>query len=431
MVSRREFLGTLGVPAAAIAGVSLCPIRASAVLSNLASYKGGPEESATNEDFWFQISQAYTVDRSIVNLNNGGVSPSTRIVQDAMKRHLDFSNKAPAHTMWNVLEPQREGVRQRLAREFGVDKEEVALTRNASEGLETCQFGFDLKRGDEVLTTTVDYPRMINTFKQRERREGIVLKQFSIPIPCENPEELVSLFEQNITPRTRMILVSHMVFCTGQILPVDKIVALGRAKSIPVIVDGAHALAHFNFRISDLNCDYYATSLHKWLCAPHGTGLLYVRRDKIKDLWPLMAAAEDRDDDIRKFEEIGTHPAANYLAIGEALTFHQGIGGGRKEARLRYLRDYWAKRLLEHDRVRLHTSLKPGFACAIAVVQIDGVDTGKLVEWLWKKHRILTVAIKHDEFEGMRVSPNVYTMLPELDRFCDSMEHVIQEGLPA
>ncbi len=431
MVSRRQFLGSLSMPAAAIAGATLCPARASAILSNLAAYNGGPYEAARDEDFWFQVSQAYTVDRSIINLNNGGVSPATRLVQDAMKRHLDFSNKAPAHTMWNVLEPQRESVRKRLAKEFGVDPEEIALTRNASEGLQACQFGFDLQRGDEVLTTTVDYPRMINTFKQRERREGIVLKQFSIPTPCENPSEIVSLFEQNITPKTRMILVSHLVFCTGQILPVREVAALGRAKGIPVIIDGAHALAHFSFKISDLDCDYYATSLHKWLCAPHGTGLLYVRRDKIKDFWPLMAAAEEQDENIRKFEEIGTHPAAPYLAIAEALTFHQGIGRDRKEARLTYLRDYWAKRLLQNDRVRLHTSLKPGFACAIAVVQIDGVDTGKLVSWLWKKHRIMAVAIKHEEFKGMRVSPNVYTMLPELDRFCDAVEHVIRKGLPA
>ena len=430
MVSRRQFLGSLSMPAAAIAGATLCPARASAILANLASYSAGPHEAAGDEDFWFQVSQAYTVDRSIINLNNGGVSPATRLVQDAMKRHLDFSNKAPAYTMWDVLEPRRENVRQRLAAEFGTDKEEIALTRNASEGLQTCQFGFDLQRGDEVLTTTVDYPRMINTFKQRERREGIVLKQFSIPTPCENPSEIVSLFEQNITPRTRMILVSHLVFCTGQILPVREVAALGRAKGIPVIIDGAHALAHFSFKISDLDCDYYATSLHKWLCAPHGTGLLYVRRNKIKDLWPLMAASEEQDENIRKFEEIGTHPAAPYLAIAEALSFHQGIGRDRKEARLAYLRDYWAKRLLQNDRVRLHTSLKPGFACAIAVVQIDGVDTGKLVNWLWKKHRIMAVAIKHEEFEGMRVSPNVYTMLPELDRFCEAVEHVIRNGLP-
>jgi len=307
----------------------------------------------------------------------------------------------------------------------------VAFTRNASEGLQICQFGFDLEPGDEVLTTTQDYPRMITTFRQRERREGIVMRQIRIPIPAEDPREIVRLFEEAITPRTRLILMSHMINITGQILPVREVVAMARRRGIPVIVDGAHALAHFDFRISDLDCDYYATSLHKWLFAPHGTGLLYVRRDKISGLWPLMAAPDRMDDDIRKFEEIGTHPAANHIAIGEALTFHQGIGGKRKEARLRYLRDYWARRLLEHDRVRLHTSLKPEFSCAIATVQVEGLDSAELNAWLWRQHRIIAVAIRHPEFEGIRVSPSVYTTLEELDRFVDAMEYAIRNGLPA
>lgn len=377
------------------------------------------------------MGQAFTVDRSLVNLNNGGVSPSPAWVQEAMKRHLDYSNTAPPYSMWKILEPQREAVRERLGREFGCDPEEIALTRNASEGLQICQFGFDLRPGDEVLTTNQDYPRMITTFLQRERREGIVLRQFSIPIPAEDPDEIVSLFERNITPKTKLILMCHMINITGQILPVRAVVEMARSKGIPVIVDGAHALAHFDFKISDLDCDYYATSLHKWLFAPHGTGLLYVRKDKIRELWPLMAATEKMDEDIRKFEEIGTHPAANYLAIAEALSFHQGIGGKRKQARLVYLRDYWAKRLLEHRRVRLHTSLKPGFACGIATVEIEGVEPGALDAWLWEKHRILATPIVHQEFHGIRVSPSVYTTLQELDRFCDAMEQVIQHGLPA
>jgi len=251
-----------------------------------------------------------------------------------------------------------------------------------------------------------------------------------VPVPSENPNEIVSLFEQNITSKTRLILVCHMINLTGQILPVKQVVAMARRKGVPVIVDGAHALAHFDFRLDDLECDYYGVSLHKWLFAPHGTGLLYVRKEKISGLWPLMAAGEDQVDDIRKFEEIGTHPAANYLAIGEALTFHQGIGAKRKQARLIYLRDYWAKRLLRHDRVRLHTSLKPGFACGIANVQLDGIDSGDLNSYLWKAHRIITTPIKHDEFEGVRVSPSVYNTLSELDRFCEVMERIIKNGLP-
>ncbi|NIQ83611.1 MAG: aminotransferase class V-fold PLP-dependent enzyme [Acidobacteria bacterium] len=386
---------------------------------------------ARDETFWFEVQQAFTVDRTLINLNNGGVSPSPAFVQEAMKRHLDYSNTAPTYAMWQVLEPQREGVRQRLARNFGCDPEEIALTRNASESLQICQLGIDLKRGDEVLTTTQDYPRMITTFKQRERREGIVLRQFKIPIPAEDSAEIVRLFEENITDRTRVILMSHMINITGQILPVRDVVHMARRRSIPVIVDGAHTFAHFPFTHADLDCDYYGTSLHKWLFAPHGTGLLYVRRDKIRDLWPLMAAAEEQSDDIRKFEEIGTHPAAGYLAIGEALTFHEGLGAERKAARLRYLRDYWAKRLLENDRVRLHTSFKPEFSCGIATVQVEGVDTKALNQHLWDKHRIITVGIVHDEFEGLRVSPSVYTSPHELDRFCDVMEAVARDGLPA
>ena len=434
MYTRRDFLGAIGLPAAAAAaGVPLMPLRrshAAAIAEELSRHPGSPDEVAGDEDFWAEVARAFTVDRSLVNLNNGGVSPSPAWVQESMKRHLDYSNEAPVYTMWRILEPQLEGVRQRMAAQWGVDPEEIAFTRNASESLQICQFGFDLKPGDEVLTTTQDYGRMLTTFKQRERREGIVMRLFQIPVPAEDNDEVVSLFEENITPRTRLILVSHMINLTGQILPVREVVQMARKYDVTVIVDGAHALAHFDFKLSDLGCDNYSASLHKWLFAPHGTGLLYVRRDKIADLWPLMAASEAMDDDIRKFEEIGTHPAANHLAIAEALTFHQGIGGERKQARLIYLRDYWAKPLLEYDRVRLHTSLKPGFATGIANVEIDGVDPGELTAWLWQKHKIIVTPIGHEEAPGLRVSPSVYTTTQELDRFIDAMEYVIQNGVP-
>ena len=395
----------------------------------LAAYTGTPEAIAKDESFWMDIQQAFTVDRSLVNLNNGGVSPAPAIVQNAMKRHLDYMNEAPVYTMWQVLEPQLEGVRQRLAREFGASSEEIAFTRNASEGLQICQNGIDLQPGDEVLTTTQDYGRMINTFKQRERREGIVLKQFQIPIPAEDPAEIIRLFEKNITPKTKMILMSHIVNLTGQILPVKGVVQMARKKGIPVIVDGAHSFAHFEFKHEDLDCDYFATSLHKWLLAPIWTGMLYVRKDKIKDLWPMQASAEAQDDNIRKFEEIGTHPAANHNAISEALTFHQGIGAANKEARLRYLRDTWANRLLQHDRIRLNTSLDPEFSCCIGNVDIDGIDTSAVGKYMWDEHRIIITPIKHAEFEGARVTANVYTTMEELERFCDAMEHLANNGI--
>ena len=425
-------MGSMSVPAIGLAVGTLAPTPradALAVAERLSRVRGQPDELARDETYWAPVGRAFTVDRSIVNLNNGGVSPSPAFVQDAMKRHLDYSNTCPPYAMWRVLEPQREGVRDRMARQWGVDPEEIAFTRNASESLQICQFGIDLRAGDEVLTTTQDYPRMLNTFRQRERREGIRLVEIEIPVPAEDEDEIVRLFEHAITPRTRVILMCHVINLTGQILPVRKVCDMAHTHGVRVIVDGAHSLAHFEFKLSDLNCDYFGTSLHKWLFAPHGTGLLYMKRELIKQTWPMMAANETQDDDIRKFEEIGTHPAANTLAVAEALTFHQGIGPARKEARMRYLRDYWAKVLLEHDRVRLHTSLDPRFSCGIATVEVDGLDSGELSGWLWSKHRILVTAIKHAQFEGIRVSPSVYSSLEELDRFCEAVQNAIADGL--
>ncbi|HVN33266.1 MAG TPA: aminotransferase class V-fold PLP-dependent enzyme [Thermoanaerobaculaceae bacterium] len=430
MLNRRQFVAAASQPFGAAAALAfLHPRRAHAIAEAASRHPGTAEEVARDEGFWSEIQRAFVVDRTVINLNNGGVSPSPAAVQEAQRHYQEYSNAAPVYTMWRVLEPQRETVREKLARFFGCDPEEVALTRNTSEGLETCQFGFDLKTGDEVLTSNQDYPRMIATFRQRERREGIVLRRISLPTPAENPEQVVRLFEGAITPRTRLILVSQMIFLTGQVLPVREIVALGRRRGIPVLVDGAHAFAHLAFTHADLDCEYYATSLHKWLFAPHGTGMLYVRRQKIGPLWPLMAAPPEMDNDIRKFEEIGTHPAAPYLAIAEALAFTTGIGPQRKEARLRYLRDRWALRLSRNDRVRLHTSLKPGLSCGLALVQLEGIDSGKLTDYLWAKHRIIVAAIKHEEFEGIRVAPSVYTTPGEIDRFCEVVEGVLEKGL--
>ena len=431
MYTRRDFLGTVGKPAAAaMATAALSPGSIPRLIESLSDFEGTPYEIARDEEFWYRVQQAWTVDRSLVNLNNGGVSPAPAVVQDAMKRHLDYSNEAPVYTMWQILEPQREGVRQRLAREFGVDGEEIALTRNASEGLQICQLGIDLEAGDEVLTTTHDYGRMITTFKQRERREGIKLVQFQLPIPATDDDEIVRLFESNITPKTKAILMCHIVNITGQILPVKKVVQMARRRGIPVIVDGAHSFAHFTFKHSDLDCDYFATSLHKWLYAPHGTGMLYVRKDKIAGLWPMMAAPPRLDDNIRKFEEIGTHPAANYLAIGEALTFHQGIGAERKTERLRYLTSYWADELMKDERVSLQTTLDYGQSCGIGVVDVEGIDCAAIGRFLWDNHRMIVTPIKHAEFEGNRITPNVYTTLEELDRFVDAMKGLLKDGLP-
>ena len=420
---RRSFLSSMVFPAALAPVAFSSPglARALAAAAEAGPAPAGSDPLTADEAFWRSIQQAFAVDRSLVNLNNGGISPSPRPVMDALFRHWNYENELPPYTMWQVLEPQREGVRQQLARFAGVSPDEVALTRNASEALQTVQLGLPHAAGDEVLTTTQDYPRMITTWKQRARRDGIVLRQFPLPVPAGDPARVVALFEQNITPKTKAILVSHVIFLTGQVMPVREIVALGRKRGIPVIVDGAHSFAHLDFTLKDLDCDYFGTSLHKWLTAPHGTGMLFVRRNLVPGLWPLMAADETQDADIRKFEEIGTHPAAPFLAIAEALAFHQAIGQPRKLQRLIHLRDLWVTPLSEHPRVRLHTALGPGLAGGIALFQVEGLESAALVKRLWDVHRIFTVAIKHDDFEGIRVTPNVYTTPAEIARFVDAV----------
>lgn len=431
MYTRRQMLTLAAPPAAlAVAAASLRPRQAAAALHHLAASRATAAELACEEALWADVQRAFAVDRSLINLNNGGVSPSPVAVQEAMRRYLEFSHQAPVHTMWRVLAPQRETVRRELARAAGCDPEEVAITRNTSEGLEACQLGIDLKPGDEVLACDQEYPRMITTFRQRARREGIVVRQFPLPMPADDPQAIVAAYAAQLNERTRAILVSHMVFLTGQLLPVREIAALGRQHGLWVLVDGAHAFAHLPFSVTSLQCDVYASSLHKWLCAPHGTGLLYVRRDRIGSIWPLMAAPQELDLDIRKFEEIGTHPAANALAIGEALAFHHGLGPERKLARLCYLRDRWAMRLAAHPRVRLHTALRPGLAGAMATVDIAGVEAPALAEYLWTRHRIIVAAITHPRFQGVRVAPSIYTTLDEVNRFADVVEAIAEKGLP-
>ena len=431
-VDRRQFLAMAGK---GIGLAALCSASVAALLQDLHAATRRvelltPEQVAWDEDFWFEIQRAFSVTRGIVNLNNGGVSPSPRLVTEALVRYIWEQEDATAYTMWQILEPQSETIRTGLAELFGCDREEIAITRNSSESLEILLMGMNLKSGDEVLTTTQDYPRMLTTLRQREQREGLVLKLVKIPIPPRNLNEITEVFAKGITSKTRVILISHMVNITGQIIPVKGICELARSKGIEVIVDGAHTFAHFDFKQGDLACDYFGTSLHKWLFAPKGTGFLFVKRDKIEKIWPLMAAEKTQATDIRKFEEIGTHSAAPKLAIGEAILFHKGIGPKRKEARLRYLSRYWMNKLKDLPNVRFHTSFDESQSCGIGTVEIEGIEPPALQSYLFDKHRIFTVAIVHDEFKGIRVTPNVYTTLRELDRFSEVMEMVAKKGLP-
>jgi isopenicillin-N epimerase len=430
---RRSFISLAGksLGLAALSSATVASLLKEVVAASKSIAHLSPEQAAMDEDYWAVIQNSFSVTRGIINLNNGGVSPSPRIVTEALVRYIWQQEDATAYTMWQILEPQSETIRTGLAEMFGCDREEIAITRNASESLEVLLMGMDFKSGDEILTTTQDYPRMLTTLRQREKREGLTLKLIKIPIPPKNLNEIVAAFEKGITNRTRLILMAHQVNITGQITPVKAVCEMARAKGIETIVDGAHSFAQFDFQQKDLGCDYFGTSLHKWLYAPKGTGLLFIKRDKIPKIWPLMAAESKQANDIRKFEEIGTHSAAPKLAIGEALLFHNGIGGKRKEARLRYLSRYWMNRLKDVPKVRFNTSFDPQQSCAIANVDIAGVNPSAIGSYLFDKHRIFTTPIIHEEFQGLRITPNVYTTLAELDRFSNVMESIARKGLPA
>ncbi|MDI1242742.1 MAG: aminotransferase class V-fold PLP-dependent enzyme [bacterium] len=387
-----------------------------------------PLEAATNEGYWSLIANAFSISRTNLNLNSGWTSPSPRMVAEAFNRYK-HQEDATAYTMWQMLEPQAETIRAGLAELFGCDQDEIAITRNASESLQILLFGIDLRSGDEVLTTTQDYPRMLTALRQREARGGPKLKLVKIPLVPENSDEIVEALEHAITARTKLILISHMINTTGQIMPVRKICDMARARGIEAFVDGAHSFAHLDFKRDDLQCDYFGSSLHKWLYAPKGAGMLFIRKDKVGSVWPLMASVDKGRDDIRKFEEIGTHSSATRLSIGEALLFHEAIGAKRKEERLRYLSRYWMNRLAPLSGLSFNTSFDPEQSCAIANFRIEGGDPKNVTDYLMAKHKIIATPIIHEEFSGIRITPNIFTKLTELDRFCEAMENLVKTGL--
>lgn len=374
-----------------------------------------PERLASEEDFWYSIQQAYTVSPAIINLNNGGVSPSPKVVQEAMKRYHDLSNEGPSYFMWRILDQGREPLRANLARLAGCDPEELAIQRNASEALETAIFGIPLRAGDEVVLSKQDYPNMINAWKQREKRDGIKLVWINLELPSEDDNYLTQQYVKAFTNRTRVVHITHIINWNGQILPVRKIADQARARGIEVLVDGAHSFAHFQFRIDELGADYFGTSLHKWLSACIGTGFLYVRKEKIERLYPLFGAPAGQETNIRKFENLGTRPFFIEQAIGKAIEFQEMIGAERKEKRLQYLKNYWMERVEKLPGVELGTSLKPGFACAIGLVSVKNRKPAELDQFLFNKYKIHTVGIEWENIKGVRITPHVYTTTRQLD----------------
>lgn len=422
---RRSFLQKAGAFSAfTILSSFTKPIWARNLNAALKNAEGvSPDDLATEEDFWYYIQQSFTVSPYLINLNNGGVSPAPKTVQEAMKRYYDYSNEAPSYYMWRILDQGREPLRKNLAKLAGCDAEEIAINRNSSEGLETAIFGLQLKAGDEVVAAKQDYPNMVNAYKQREIRDGIKMVWINLELPSEDENYLVSQYVNAFTSKTKVVHITHIINWNGQIIPVKKIANEAHKRGIEVVVDGAHSFAHFDFKIPDLDADYFASSLHKWLYAPIGSGMLYVRKSKIKNLYPLFASDDPLKDDIRKFEALGTRPMFIEQAINKALDFHEMIGSERKEKRLHYLKNYWFDKVKNIPKVKLHTSFLPKWGCAIGNVSVDGKKPGELDSFLLDKYKVHTVGIEWENIKSVRVTPNVYTTTDNLD--------VLVEGINA
>ncbi len=425
MSDRRRFLKKAGIfSATAFLSTLAKPSWAKNLDSAIRNAEGVPAlDLASEEDFWYYIQQSFTVSPTIINLNNGGVSPAPKTVQDAMKRYYDLSNEAPSYYMWRILDQGREPLRRHLAKTAGCDPEEIVINRNSSEGLETVIFGLQLKPGDEVVAAKQDYPNVINAYKQREKRDGIKLVWINLELPSEDDDYIVRQYINAFTEKTRVVNITHIINWNGQILPVKKIAKEAHKRGIEVVVDGAHSFAHFDFKIPDLDADYFASSLHKWLYAPIGSGMLYVKKEKIGSIYPMFASDDPLKTDIRKFEALGTRPFFIEQAIGKALEFHDMIGSERKEKRLHYLKNYWMEKVKDLPKVKLNTSFNPRYGCAIGNIGIEGKKPGELDSFLMDKYKIHAVGITWENIVGVRVTPNVYTTTRDLD--------ILVEGITA
>jgi selenocysteine lyase/cysteine desulfurase len=426
VTERRKFIQKIAGLTAAFSTPSLIQQAWAADWEKVHQKAGGltPQALATDEDYWSVIQQAYTVNPNMVNLNNGGVSPSPRVVQEAVERFNQLSNEAPSYYMWRILDQGREPVRYKLATLAGCSPNEIAINRNATEALNTVIFGYPFKAGDEVIGTKQDYPNMIQAYRQRALRDGIVYTQLSFDFPIEDDHSIVAAFEKAITPRTKLIHITHIINWVGQIMPVKKIAAMAHARGIEVIVDGAHSFGLLDFKIPDLECDYFGTSLHKFLSAPIGSGMLWIHANKIEKIWPLLCNDKPLSNDIRKFETLGTRSFPIEQGIGEAVNFHMAIGSKRKEERVRYLKNYWATKALQIPGVKIHTSLKDKYACGICGVTIDGMTPAALDSALYTGYKIHTVGIVWENISCVRITPHVYTRLEDLDKLVVALTEI-------
>ncbi len=381
-------------------------------------------EVAKDEDFWASIRGGYKLKPDYINLENGYYCFLPEETLANLIRHIREINYQGSYYMRTVQWDNKKAVAAKLANLGGCSPEELIITRNATESLDMIIGGMDWKAGDEAVMAEQDYGAMLEMFKQIAKRHGVINKIVSVPNHPSSDEEIVELYSKAITEKTKLLMVCHMVNITGQILPIRKICDMAHKRGVQVMVDGAHAFAHFQFSLPDLDCDYYGSSLHKWLSAPLGSGMLYVKKGNAGKVWPLLAEGDKKDDDIYRLNHIGTHPVHTDLAIGDAVDFHHKIGGERKEARLRYLQNYWTSKVRNLPHVIVNTPVDPKRSCGIANVGIKGMKPKDLADTLMTKYKIFTVAIDGQNVFGCRISPNLYTTPAELDLFVKALEEM-------
>lgn len=391
----------------------------------LQTIEGLPADTVAREEaFWESLRSHFTVTNDFIHLENGYYILAANEVMDALVNHARTVNRVSSYYMRTRQFDDKLAVRKQLAEVVGCSSDELIITRNTTESLDTVISGIDWKRGDEAVMAVQDYGAMLEMFSQQARRYGIVNREVELPNHPQSDDELVSLYEKAITPRTRLLMLCHIVNITGQILPVRKIADMAHRHGVEVMVDGAHAVGHFDFRLPDLGCDYYGSSLHKWLGCPLGAGMLYVRRDKVKGLWPMFGDAGFADYDIRKLNHTGTHPVHTDLALADAIRFHQMIGIARKEARLRYLQTYWTSKVRSVPNIMVNTPADPARMCGIANVGIRGMKPTDLAKTLFDRYRIWTVGIERANVQGVRVTPHLYTTTAELNTLVKALREL-------
>jgi len=383
-----------------------------------------PGQLATDEIFWEGIRKGFRLKPDYINLENGYYCFLPQEMLESFIQHVREVNYQGSYYMRTVQWDNKKAMVAKLASLAGCSAEELIITRNTTESLDMIIGGMDWKQGDEAVMAEQDYGSMLDMFKQVSKRYGVVNKIISVPNHPPSDEEIVNIYANAITSKTKLLMVSHMVNITGQILPVQKICDMAHSKGVQVMVDGAHAFAHFRYSIPDLHCDYYGTSLHKWLSVPLGAGFLYVKKGNSSNVWPLFAEGERKEDDILRLNHTGTHPVHTDLAIANAIDYYQKIGAERKETRLRYLQHYWSDKVRELPNVIINTPVDPVRSCGIANVGIRGMKPADMAKMLLEKYKIYTVAIDYANVQGCRIAPNIYTTPKELDALVNALSEM-------